>query len=86
MPRGPKPGTLHAGSLPWHLSRLDVGESLLIDDKPTPLGYNRLSGITLTCTRAGKSTGHAYQVRTCTGAELEIGSCTFRFYKITRLS
>ena len=86
MTRGRKKGQLTVGSLPWHLSRLEVGESLLIDDKGTPAGYSRLSALHLTSRRAAEITGHTYQVRTCTGAELEIGSPTFRFYKISRES
>lgn len=84
MAKGNKPGAITRGSMVWHVSRLALGECLLVADKP---GYaNYQAAIVLTIDRARRSGALAgnFTVRACVGHRCDMSKLPFRFFEITR--
>ena len=77
---GRESGTLLPGSLPWHLSQMKPGDTLLFPDGPY-----RSQGLNVAMHRYAATHGGTFALAACTGTPLTFDGTAFRFYRITRV-
>lgn len=80
-----KQGTgLRKGSINYHVSKLAVGESLLVADKPDQANWQASLQLSIDRALASGNLQGIYKVQVCRGFAVNLESLPFSFFRITK--